>query len=194
MAGMRRSKVSAVEWRDVTDATDGAGVLVAVRQSKTNPDGDTADLPLPQKTGPPAPCGPCAPTAPRPGPRAQAPGSGGEPGRAPALSATLPEPERPWLRHPNETAKAYAAFRGHVVPGRAFRDVRQLLHGPFEAHTVLVGVRLRPFLGQLLRNRPVARASQPILHGIAPSHRQALGFPLRPWRDRLGPRRPLARR
>ena len=31
-------------WRDVTDATDGAGVLVAVRQSKTNPDGDTADL------------------------------------------------------------------------------------------------------------------------------------------------------
>ena len=41
---MRRSKVSAVEWRDVTDATDGAGVLVAVRQSKTNPDGDTADL------------------------------------------------------------------------------------------------------------------------------------------------------
>ena len=44
MAGMRRSEVSAVEWRDVTDATDGAGVLVAVRQSKTNPDGDTADL------------------------------------------------------------------------------------------------------------------------------------------------------
>ena len=41
---MRRSEVSAVEWRDVTDATDGAGVLVAVRQSKTNPDGDTADL------------------------------------------------------------------------------------------------------------------------------------------------------
>ena len=44
MAGMRRSEVSAVEWRDVTDATGGAGVLVAVRQSKTNPDGDTADL------------------------------------------------------------------------------------------------------------------------------------------------------
>ena len=44
MAWMRRSEVSAVEWRDVTDATDGAGVLVAVRQSKTNPDGDTADL------------------------------------------------------------------------------------------------------------------------------------------------------
>ena len=44
MAGMRRSEVSEVEWRDVTDATDWAGVLVAVRQSKTNPDGDTADL------------------------------------------------------------------------------------------------------------------------------------------------------
>ena len=41
---MRRSEVSAVEWRDVTDATDATGVLVAVRQSKTNPDGDTADL------------------------------------------------------------------------------------------------------------------------------------------------------
>ena len=44
MAGLRRSEVSAVEWRDVTDATDGAGVLIAVRQSKTNPDGDTADI------------------------------------------------------------------------------------------------------------------------------------------------------
>ena len=44
MAGLRRSEVSAVEWRDVTDATDGAGVLITVRRSKTNPDGDTADL------------------------------------------------------------------------------------------------------------------------------------------------------
>ena len=68
MAGMRRSEVAALEWRDVTDATDGAGVLVAVRQSKTNPAGDTADLPT-SRTAPPAPCGPCAPTSPRPGPR-----------------------------------------------------------------------------------------------------------------------------
>ena len=101
MAGMRRSKVSAVEWRDVTDATDGAGVLVAVRQSKTNPDGDTADLPLPQKTGPPAPCGPCAPTAPRPwatGPGARqrrGARSGAGPVRnAPRARAPLPAPSQ----------------------------------------------------------------------------------------------------
>ena len=30
---------------------------------------------------------------------------------APAADGTLPEPERSWLRHPNETAKAHAAFR-----------------------------------------------------------------------------------
>ena len=30
---------------------------------------------------------------------------------APAADGTHPEPEHPWLRHPDETAKAYAAFR-----------------------------------------------------------------------------------
>ena len=91
-------------------------------------------------------------------------------------------------------APKFLQLRGHVVPGRAGRDIRDLLHRPFDAHTVLVGVHLRPFLGQLLRDRPVARASQPILHGIAPSHRKALGLPIRPWRGRLRPMLPLARR
>ena len=34
-----------------------------------------------------------------------------DPAMAPAADGTLPEPDHPWLRHPDETAKAYAAFR-----------------------------------------------------------------------------------
>ena len=44
MGGLRRSEVAAVRWADVTDATDGDGVLVTVRTSKTNHEGDTADV------------------------------------------------------------------------------------------------------------------------------------------------------
>ena len=40
MAGMRRSEVSALRWADIVDATDGDGMLVTVRRSKTNPEGD----------------------------------------------------------------------------------------------------------------------------------------------------------
>ena len=36
MGGLRRSEVSALEWRDVSDARDGDGVLLTVRTSKTN--------------------------------------------------------------------------------------------------------------------------------------------------------------
>ena len=39
MGGLRRSEVAALRWADVTDATDGDGVLVTVRTSKTNPEG-----------------------------------------------------------------------------------------------------------------------------------------------------------
>ena len=44
MGGLRRSEVSALEWRDVSDARDGDGVLVTVRTSKTNQEGDAADV------------------------------------------------------------------------------------------------------------------------------------------------------
>ena len=44
MAGMRRSEVSALRWADVVDATDGDGVLVTVRRSKTNQEGETNDI------------------------------------------------------------------------------------------------------------------------------------------------------
>ena len=44
MAGMRRSEVSALHWADVADAADGDGVLVTVRRSKTNQDGETTDV------------------------------------------------------------------------------------------------------------------------------------------------------
>ena len=37
MAGMRRSEVSALRWIDVSDSTDGDGMLVTVRRSKTIP-------------------------------------------------------------------------------------------------------------------------------------------------------------
>ena len=43
MAGMRRSEVSALRWVDVVDATDGDGVLVTVRRSKTNQEGEVND-------------------------------------------------------------------------------------------------------------------------------------------------------
>ena len=44
MAGMRRSEVSALRWADVTDSTDGDGMLVTVRRSKTNPEGEVNDV------------------------------------------------------------------------------------------------------------------------------------------------------
>ena len=44
MAGMRRSEVSALRWDDVADAADGDGILVTVRRSKTNQEGDVNDV------------------------------------------------------------------------------------------------------------------------------------------------------
>ena len=44
MGGLRRSEVSALEWRDVSDARDGDGVLLTVRTSKPNQEGDAADV------------------------------------------------------------------------------------------------------------------------------------------------------
>ena len=44
MAGMRRSEVSALRWSEVVDSTDGDGMLVTVRRSKTNQEGETNDV------------------------------------------------------------------------------------------------------------------------------------------------------
>ncbi len=44
MAGMRRSEVSALRWADVADSTDGDGMLVTVRRSKTNQEGEVNDV------------------------------------------------------------------------------------------------------------------------------------------------------
>ena len=44
MGGLRRSEVAALRWADVTDARDGEGVLLTVRTSKTNQEGDAADV------------------------------------------------------------------------------------------------------------------------------------------------------
>ena len=42
--GLRRSEAAALRWADVQDATDGSGVLVYIRQSKTDQDGTAADV------------------------------------------------------------------------------------------------------------------------------------------------------
>ena len=42
--GLRRSEAAALTWADVQDATDGAGILVRVRRSKTDQDGTAADV------------------------------------------------------------------------------------------------------------------------------------------------------
>ena len=44
MAGMRRSEVSALRWADTADSTDGDGLLVTVRRSKTNQEGEVNDV------------------------------------------------------------------------------------------------------------------------------------------------------
>ena len=44
MAGMRRSEVSVLRWSDVVDSTDGDGILVTVRRSKTNQEGEVNDV------------------------------------------------------------------------------------------------------------------------------------------------------
>ena len=44
MGGLRRSEVAALRWADVTDARDGDGVLLTVRTSKTNHEGNAADV------------------------------------------------------------------------------------------------------------------------------------------------------
>ena len=44
MGGLRRSEVSRLRWADVSDARDGDGVLLTVRTSKTNQEGDAADV------------------------------------------------------------------------------------------------------------------------------------------------------
>ena len=44
MAGMRRSEVAALRWADVADSTDGDGLLVTVRRSKTNQAAEAGDV------------------------------------------------------------------------------------------------------------------------------------------------------
>ena len=44
MAGMRRSEVSALRWADIAEVDDGDGMLVTVRRSKTDQEGDARDV------------------------------------------------------------------------------------------------------------------------------------------------------
>ena len=44
MAGLRRSEVAALRWADMADSGDADGILVTVRRSTTNQDGETNDV------------------------------------------------------------------------------------------------------------------------------------------------------
>ena len=64
MGGLRRSEVAALRWADVEDAGDADGILVTVRRSKTNQDGETNDVRY-VKDGAGAPSARCALPPPR---------------------------------------------------------------------------------------------------------------------------------
>ena len=49
-------------------------------------------------------------------------------------------------------APKFLQLRGHGVPGRAFRDVRDLLHGSFKADPVRIRILAGSLLSQLLRD------------------------------------------
>ena len=73
------------------------------------------------------------------------------PAPAPAADGTRPEPEHPWLRHPDETAKAYAAFRYYrdlgaqrslVKVGQKWGDHRTLIERWSHKHAWVIRARL----------------------------------------------------
>ena len=70
---------------------------------------------------------------------------------APDTDGRHPEPERPWLRHPNETAKAYAAFRYYrdlgeqrslVKVGQKWGEIRTLIERWSHEHAWVIRARL----------------------------------------------------
>ena len=71
-------------------------------------------------------------------------------------------------------APKFLQLRGHVVPGRAFRDVRQLLHGPLDADAMRVRILPSSLLGQLLGNDAVGRPRETVFHSRQAAHSGAL--------------------
>ena len=70
---------------------------------------------------------------------------------AAAAAGTHPEPEHPWLRHPDETAKAYAAFRYYrdlgaqrslVKVGQKWGAIRTLIERWSHKHAWVIRARL----------------------------------------------------
>ena len=68
-----------------------------------------------------------------------------------AADGTHPEPEHPWLRHPDETAKAYAAFRCYrdlgaqrslVKVGQKWGAIRTLIERWSHKHAWVIRARL----------------------------------------------------
>ena len=57
--GLRRSEAAALTWADVSPAADADGLLVRIRHSKTDQEGERADVRF-SRTAPPGQCGRCA--------------------------------------------------------------------------------------------------------------------------------------
>ena len=105
------------------------------------------------------------------------------PASAPPADGTRPEPEHPWLRHPDETAKAYAAFRYlsidlHYLKNEATRAVRTL-----RAHRTPAGAagpastaRVVPLTGQQIGQRFTAAASAAGLARRVTAHSGRVGL------------------
>ena len=133
MGGLRRSEVAALRWADVTDASDGDGVLLTVRTSKTNQEGDAADVRYLKNGG-----GESDPHPSRRPSRRRAHGSGG---RVVAVADSAPlHRGRPRRRH-------RGALDGAQWPGRArvrTDGARRVNHG---SHA-----------GRQLENRPHGRS------------------------------------
>ena len=148
MGGLRRSEVAAVRWADVTDATDGDGVLITVRTSKTNPEGDAADVRY-LKNGP-------AKAIPHPSRRRRRRRPHGSGGRVVAATDSAPlHRGRPRRRH-------RGARDGAQWPGRA----RVRTDGARRVHH-------RSHAGRQLENRPpwsrTTRRARPLNAGPSPS-------------------------
>ena len=77
-------------------------------------------------------------------------------------------------------APKFLQLRCHVVPDRAFRDVRDLLHGPLDADAMRVRILQRALLGQLLSDDAVGCPSQAVSHSRKAGHSEAFYLPLGP--------------
>ena len=122
------------------------------------------------------------------------------PAPAPAADGTRPEPEHPWLRHPDETAKAYAAFRCYrdlgaqrslVKVGQKWGDHRTLIERWSHKHAWVIRARLWDEHQDRITGAVNTDAIQTMRleqadcgRTIQAAARETLDVRMKPWRDR----------